>query len=73
MNTAIRLSEDIVSQAKVYAKSMNRSLSKQIEYWASIGKVAEENPDLPYNFIKDIFISQQEVKMGQVEPYHFEH
>ncbi|MEL6413111.1 MAG: hypothetical protein AAFQ08_03230, partial [Bacteroidota bacterium] len=60
MNTAVRLSESMVTQAKVYSRSMHRSVAKQIEYWASIGKVAEEHPDLPYSFIRDILMSQQE-------------
>ena len=72
MNTAVRLSESMVTQAKVCSKSMHRSVSKQIEYWASIGKVAEENPDLPYSFIKDILLSQQEVAMKQLVPYQFD-
>jgi hypothetical protein len=49
MNTAVRLSEAMVMQAKTCSKAMNRSVAKQIEYWAKIGKIAEENPDLPYS------------------------
>ena len=72
MNTAIRLSEAMVIQARICSKAMNRSVAKQIEYWAKIGKVAEENPDLPYSFIKDIFIGQQEAAMQQLEAYQFD-
>lgn len=71
MNTAVRLSESMVTQAKVYSKAMHRSVSKQIEYWASIGRVAEEHPDLPYSFIQDILVSQQEVAAKQLVPYQF--
>ncbi|MEM7055818.1 MAG: hypothetical protein AAF392_02985 [Bacteroidota bacterium] len=72
MNTAVRLSESMVTQAKVCSKATNRSVSRQIEYWAKIGKVAEENPDLPYSFIKDILLGQQEVAMEQLEVYQFD-
>jgi hypothetical protein len=60
MNTAVRLSEEIIQKARIRSEAMERSISKQIEYWAKIGKIAEENPDLPYSFIKDILLGQQE-------------
>ena len=72
MNTAVRLSEAMVMQARTSSKAMHRSVSKQIEYWARIGKVAEENPDLPYSFIKDILLGQQEAAMKQLEAYQFD-
>ncbi len=72
MSTAVKLSESIVTQAKVSSKAMSRSVAKQIEYWAKIGKMAEENPDLPYNFIKDILLGQEEVNMKQLEAFQFE-
>jgi hypothetical protein len=50
---------------------MNRSVAKQIEYWAKIGKIAEENPDLPYSFIQDILLGQQEASSHYLEPYRF--
>jgi len=34
-------------------------------------KIAEENPDLPLGFIRDVLISIDEVKQGLVEPYQF--
>lgn len=71
MNTAVRLSADIIQQAKIRSAAMERSVAKQIEYWAKIGKIVEENPDLPYSFIKDILVGQQEVEKHQLEPYRF--
>jgi hypothetical protein len=49
----------------------HRSTAKQIEYWSTIGKISEENPDLPYSFIKDILLAQREVLSGDVTPYDF--
>lgn len=43
----VKLSEALVNQAKHYSHIQHRSLPKQIEYWARIGKIAEENADLP--------------------------
>jgi hypothetical protein len=71
MSVAIKLSNKLIIKAKQYANIYNRSVPKQIEYWSTIGKIAEENPDLPYNFIKEILFSVEEVNTGQVETYLF--
>lgn len=34
------------------ANACNRSTPKQIERWANIGKIMDDNPDLPYDFVK---------------------
>lgn len=72
MPTAIRVSETLVNKAKATAKAMNRSMAGQIEYWAKIGQIAEENPDLPYSYIQDILISLEEYRSGQVEEFDLE-
>ncbi len=69
--TTINLPDDLVEKAKQYASIYHRSTPKQIEYWAKIGKIAEENPDLPYGFIKDILLALAEVENGETEPYKF--
>ncbi len=69
MATAVKLSDDIISEAKIMSKALNRSMAGQIEHWAKIGKIAEENPDLTYEFIKNILIAQQETRDGKLEPY----
>jgi hypothetical protein len=40
----------------------HRSVPKQIEHWARLGKAAEENPDMPISMIQDVFISLEEAK-----------
>lgn len=72
MARAVKLSEDIVSDAKIMSKALNRSVAGQIEYWARIGKIGEENPDLTYEFIKNIMIAQQEKEAGKLQPYIFD-
>jgi hypothetical protein len=71
MATTIKLSDDIVNEAKRYGAVYSRSTPKQIEYWSNIGKLAEENPDLPYNFIKEILLAKAELVDQQVTPYEF--
>lgn len=60
MSVNVKLSESLVAQAKRYAQAQHRTVPKQIEYWSQIGKIAEENPDLPFNMIRDILIADQE-------------
>ena len=67
MSVNVKLSENLVEQAKRYAHIQHRSLPKQIEYWSRIGKIAEENPDLPYAMIRDILIADREEVIGEYE------
>ena len=69
MATSIRLDDDFVSDGKVYADAASRSIPKQIEHWAKIGRMAEDNPDLPFSFIKEILIAQAEVDNNKVSRY----
>lgn len=69
MAISIRLDEDFVSDAKVYADASSRSIPKQIEYWARIGRIAEDNPDLPFSFINETLLAQSEVKNNKVTRY----
>lgn len=54
MATAVRISEELVKEARKFSRIDHRSLTGQIEHWAKIGKCAEENPDLTYSLIKEI-------------------
>ncbi len=70
--TSIRVSSEIIQQAQTYGKVFNRSAPKQIEYWSRIGKLAEENPDLTYEDIKNLLLALEEKHLGHVEEYKFE-
>lgn len=48
MAKAIKLSDELVNEAIINGKAQERSAPKQIEFWAKVGKIATENPDLPY-------------------------
>lgn len=69
MSVNVKLSEELVALAKRHGGVNRRSLPKQIEHWSLMGKIAEENPDLPYALIKDILIARAEE--GD-EPYVFD-
>lgn len=65
MSVNVKLSEALVDQARRYAVIEHRSVPKQIEHWSQIGKIAEENPDLPFSVIRDILIADQEEAVGE--------
>lgn len=70
-SVAIRLSKEFINQAEKYAKINMRTVPKQIEYWAMLGRCAEDNPDLSLDVIKDCLLAQEEVKQGQISAFEF--
>ncbi|QHJ10378.1 hypothetical protein FX988_00590 [Paraglaciecola mesophila] len=68
---SIRLDEDLVEKASIMAKALNRTTPKQIEHWAKIGEMMEDNPDLPYDFVKQVIIAKAEKEAGKLEAYDF--
>jgi len=71
MSVAVRISDDLVRKARSRSRALKRSIAGQIEYWAEIGEITEDNPDLPFSFIQDILIGLEQVKEGEVTPYIF--
>jgi len=71
MATAVKVSDDLFEKAKIKSKIFKRSIAGQIEYWAKIGQIIEENPDLPLPFIQDILVGREQIKAGQGTPYIF--
>jgi hypothetical protein len=65
----INLSDNLVNEAKHYATVCSRTVPQQIEHWLSIGKIAEENPDLSYSFIHDLLLSIEEAKDGEISDF----
>lgn len=45
--------------------SINQESSEKIK------KIMQDNPDLSYEFVRQLLIAQAEVEAGQVEPYVF--
>jgi len=71
MPKAIKLSDQLILDASINGRSQHRSTPKQIEYWARIGKIAEENPELPLNLIKGMLVGIEENRSGEVSEYTF--
>jgi hypothetical protein len=71
MATAVRISEKLLNDAKKYSRIDHRSPGGQIEYWARMGKCAEEEQDLTYTLIKEIMIGLEELERGEKTEYRF--
>ena len=71
MTSAVRITDDLVRDAKIFSKIEKRSITGQIEHWARIGKCSEENPDLTYSLIKDMLIGLAELEQGESSEYKF--
>lgn len=70
--TSIRIDRMLFDKAAIMGKALNRSTPKQIEHWAKIGKMMEDNPELPYEFVQQAIIAQAEKEAGELEVYHFD-
>jgi len=71
MAHSIKLSDELVNNATAHGKALHRTPPKQIEYWARIGKIAEENPELTLGFVKDVLIGLEEAEADDVTEYTF--
>jgi len=69
MGISINLDKKLIQEAKSQSKVLSRSVPKQIEHWARIGRIAEDNPDLNYIQIKDMLLGIQDYHEGYVEEY----
>ena len=65
MSINVKLPQMLVDQAKRHGHVQRRSVPKQIEHWSKIGKVVEENPDLPFSMIRDILLADQGVAVSE--------
>ena len=71
----IRIAQELYVQAVAIGKVETRTAPQQVEHWAKIGKMAADNPDLTYSFIKSMLDSQAEIEVEggveALEPYEF--
>ena len=68
---SVKLSGELLAQAKEHAQAEHRSMAKQIEYWAMMGRLALENPDLPIDFIREtmVAVNEQPIKAKSVDDF----
>lgn len=70
-STTISVDSDLIAQAKKYGEAENRSATQQLEYWAKIGRIAQDNPSLTYQDITEILLGLSQIKDGMTLPYKF--
>ncbi len=70
-STSVRLDQELLQRAAIMAKALHRSTPKQIEHWARIGEIMEDNPELPYGFVRLAIIAKAEKEAGKLESYDF--
>ena len=71
MSKAIKLDENLIETARIYGEASHRSTPKQIEYWAMLGRISEQNPEMSYEFIVGLLRARAQVKAGDVTEYKF--
>lgn len=68
MSMPVRIEDELYEQAKTASKGECRTISGQLEFWAKIGKVALDNPDLPIEFVRELLIARTEDRQ-QLTPF----
>ena len=72
MEKNVRLSNALVLAAKNVSKDSGRTVKEQLEHWIQIGRLVEDNPDLTYDFIKNILKGLQEAANPEkLKPFKF--
>ena len=58
--TNVKLSDELVEEAKRIAAIEHRSVPKQIEFYFRMALIAEDNPDLSFSLIREIMKADAE-------------
>lgn len=65
MGMSVRIGNTLYSKAKAQALEEHRTIVGQIELWATIGRAALDNPELPINVIRDLLLARAEDKTAR--------
>jgi hypothetical protein len=60
MGMPVRIDNQLYEKAKSEAKAEHRTIAGQIEFWATVGRAAIDNPDLPVDFVVQVLASMKE-------------
>ena len=60
MGMPVRIDNLLYEQAKTEAKAEPRTIAGQIQFWATVGRAAIDNPDLPVEFVVQALASMKE-------------
>ena len=62
---------DMAKMLRARAKATKRAASDLMKYYAYIGMIADDNPDLPCSMIEGILEAREEFKAGLGKPYEW--
>ena len=71
---SVRFGQDEAEMVRVLrarARAGKRSLSDQLKYYARLGMIAKDNPDLPMSFIEGVLEGLEESREGLHLPYEW--
>lgn len=57
---SIRINQALYDQAKAHAAAEHRTIAGQVEFWATVGRAALDDPDLPVSFVAESLVSLTE-------------
>ena len=60
MGMPVRIDKQLYEQAKSEAKAEHRTIAGRIEFWATVGRAAIDNPELPVDFVVQVLASMKE-------------
>jgi ParD-like antitoxin of type II bacterial toxin-antitoxin system len=61
----------LLKRIEAHARAEKRSLSGQIKYYAALGMIAKDYPDLPLSMIEGILEGREEFRAGLAKPYEW--
>ncbi len=68
MGMPVRIDDTLYEQARTEAQIEQSTIAGQIEYWAMVGRVSLDNPDLPVSFVAESLASMREPR-EQATPF----
>ena len=60
MSRSVRINDALYQEARAHAHTERRTIARQLEFWAKMGKAALDNPELPTEVVKDLLIARAE-------------
>lgn len=57
-SVSVRIDEELFASAVAEGRAEYRSAAQQINFWATVGKNALANPDLPIEFVRDLLVAK---------------
>lgn len=69
MSTNVKISEESAVYAREQSKVYHRTIGGQIDYWASIGRLAESHPGLTFEHLIKLMQTDQLTQFSKTEPF----